>query len=149
MGTKNIREKLRERLRAPEQAVEQIAHIIEKYDINVTIRNFDDYGIFFRAADKKNVRVVTGNMRDTTIHIPNPHSDIVIIYVDGLLAGWIDYEKLDDLQDRMSVDLKSLNPMPDVFLFRQGCEHMSVHGGIYTGDSWTCLGCNQRLVFNE
>lgn len=149
MATKTIREKLRERLRASESNIEQLANIIEKYELKITIRNFDDHGLVLKDRKGKTVRILEGQLRETSIHTGYPHTDIAIIYVEGLLAGWIESSKMSDLSDRMSVDLKSLNVMPEEFVFKQGCDHMSVHGGITDGLGWDCLGCNQRLVFNE
>ena len=90
-----------------------------------------------------------GQLRDRSVHIKHPYSDIVIVYSDGLLAGWTTRDKLDDLEDRVSIDIKSLNPMPDSFSFKQTCAHLSEHGGFYDGEFWECAGCQQRLVFND
>ena len=148
-ATKDIRSKLRERLRLPEQDVERIAQIVERYDLRVTIRNFDDYGLLLKDAKKKTVRILNGDLREYNIHLPDPHADVVIVYTDGLLAGWTDYESLEDLTDRCIINLKSLNPMPQEFVFKQGCEHMSVHGGWTDGEVWHCLECGKQLIFNE
>ena len=144
-----IKQKLAKRLKnATEADIDLIVNIINKYDLDVSVRNFDNHGLFFLDGSST-VRVMNGQLRDRSVHIKHPYSDIVIVYSDGLLAGWTTRDKLDDLEDRVSIDIKSLNPMPDSFSFKQTCAHLSEHGGFYDGEFWECAGCQQRLVFND
>lgn len=143
-------ERLKERLsNRTETEIQEIINVIERYNLKFTIRNFDKHGVLFTDEQGRTVRISSGVLRNGFIHIPDPQSDIVIVYADGLLSGWIEYEKMDDLRDRMSIDVKTLHRMPERFVFNQQCPHLDVHGGFYEGDFWECAGCGERLVFND
>jgi len=146
MDLQRIRERLSNK---PEQEVDQVILVVQKYNLKFTVRNFDKFGILFRDEQGKTVRVLNGVMRNGFIHTPRPYADVAIIFADGLLSGWIEQEKMEDLQDRMSISPKSLHKMPDNFAFNQQCPHMDVHGGFYEGDFWECVGCGERLVFSD
>ena len=143
-------ERLKDRLsNRSEQDVQQIVNIIERYNLKFTVRNFDSSGVLFRDEQGRSVRVSHGPIRNGFIHIEDPKADIVIVFADGLLSGWIEYDKMDDLKDRMSIDVKTLHRMPESFVFNQQCPHLDVHGGFYEGSFWECVGCGERLVFND
>jgi len=145
-----LREKLKKRLKdKTDIEIDHILHIVDKYSLPMTIRNFDSNGLVLFDDRNHTVRVVEGNLTDSSIHIKNPKSDVVIIYCDGLLAGWCNSDKMSDLTDRMSIDRQSLTAMPDTFRFIQGCAHLSEHGGFYDGEYWECANCGERLVFKE
>lgn len=143
-------EKLRQRLpNQTDDEFKQIVNIIQRYDLKLNIKNFDQYGLRLIDTSKRVVRVCNGDLRQGKVHVQNPHADIAIVFADGLLAGWTSEDKLEDIVDRMLIDVKALNPMPDTFNFRQPCAHMSVHGGFYDGEFWQCAGCGQKLIFND
>ena len=147
-----MKEELRKRLpKVSDELINYIVLVIEKYDLKITVNEFDQYGLLLKDKGGKSVRVVRGEARydSKTIHLPNPRSDIVIIFFEGILAGWIESDKLEDLQDRFSIGIKNLNPMPETFQFKQTCEHISVHGGFYDGENWECAGCGMYLVYKE
>lgn len=146
----DLEEKLKKRLaKSSQDIIDNNINIINKYNLNITIRNFDQDGLIFRDENNSLVRILSGELRDSSIYIANPNADVVIIFCDGLLAGWIDASKLEDLGDRFSINRQSLNQMPDNFRFVQNCGHLSDHGGFYDGEFWECAGCGQRLVFND
>ena len=141
---------LKKRLpKASDSEVEKIGIIAERYSVEPTIMNFDGHGFRFIDDAKRTVRVCDGNFRDDVIHVKKPHSDIAVVFADGMLSGWIQSSKLTDIEDRMLVNPKSLNPMPDDFNFRQPCSHIEDHGGFYDGELFQCAGCGQVLVFND
>ena len=143
-------EKLRPRLKnATDKQLEQIALVEEKYNITPNVRNFDAHGFRFLDERKRVVRVLDGEWREKTIYVPAPHSDISVIFSNGMLSGWIESKKLREAAGLHMVDTKSLNAMPDHFDFSRVCEHLSVHGGWYAGDKWTCFGCTVELIFND
>lgn len=146
MDLQRIRERLSNK---PEQEVEQVIYVVEKYNLKFTVRNFDQFGILFRDEQGKTVRVLNGVMRNNFVHTVHPHAEVAIVFVDGLLSGWVEQEKMEDLQDRMSISPKSLHKMPTSFSFNQQCPHMDVYGGFYEGDFWECAGCGERLVFSD
>lgn len=143
-------ERIRERLSKKHQdEIENIISIISKYNLKVTVRNFDQFGCYFRDEQKRKVRIVSGNIRNGFIHTIHPNADIAVIFIDSLLSGWIETVKMEDLQDRMSVNVQSLHQMPEIFSFNQQCPHLDVYGGFYEGEYWECAGCGERLVFSD
>ena len=64
-------------------------------------------------------------------------------------SGWIEFSKLENLDDRFLAEIKSLSPMPDIFSFDQKCPHLTEYGGYYDGEYWNCFGCGIKLVFND
>jgi hypothetical protein len=129
--------------------VEQIIYILDKYNLSFSIRNFDQCGVFLRDEQNRKLRVFNGDKRNDFIHIPVFNGDVAIIFVEGLLCGWTEKEKMDNLEDRMSISVKSLHKMPTTFVFNHQCPHMHVYGGFYEGEFWECVGCGERLVFND
>lgn len=144
----DLREKLSKRIADP-KTLESTISIIEKYNLEVNIRNFDRSGISFKDLKKRKVRVLSGEWRNRMVHITKPDAEIIILYIDGILSGWISKDKIEDLGDRFTLDVKSLNPMPEIFSFDEQCPHMEIYGGFFLEDTWECAGCEQRLVFNE
>lgn len=145
-----LEEKLRTRLpNLEEKNIKQILLVLKNYDLKLNVKNFDEHGLRLIDEAKRVVRVCDGDLRNGVVHIKDPHADIAIVFADGMLSGWVDKDKLQDITDRMLVDVKSLNPMPESFNFRQPCAHMSVHGGFYDGEFWQCAGCGQKLIFND
>ena len=124
----------------------QILALLNKYDLNVTVHNFDQHGLILQDALGKSVRVLFGRVSDDVVHVSLPHSDISVVFGDGLLLGWIESSKMSDHTDRMLVNVKSLHKMPNQFLFIQECQHMEVNGGVMYGGGWECLGCGEVLV---
>ena len=145
----DLKTRLTERLGKTEEEAERILAVVDKYNPNITVRNFDEHGLFFTDNSKRKVRVCDGNYREKMVHIQDPHADIAIIYADGMLVGWMESSKLQDIQDRMLVDTKVLNPMPDDFNFRKQCPHMEVYGGFVEDGYWECIGCGQKMVYND
>lgn len=145
-----MKEKLRRRL--PDASVEEIDaiySIIERYNIEPTIHNLDGLGFLFKDLKGRTARVCLANWRKRDVYIQDPEADIAIISLGGIITGWIERSKLEDLQDRFVVELKALSPLPDTFSFDQKCAHLQEHGGIYEGESWVCFGCNRSLIFND
>ena len=76
-----IKQKLAKRLKnATEADIDLIVNIINKYDLDVSVRNFDNHGLFFLDGSST-VRVMNGQLRDRSVHIKHPYSDIVIVYL--------------------------------------------------------------------
>lgn len=141
--------KLSKRIQAKPDDIKRIIAIVNKYDLNLNIRNFDSHGVIFRDEQGKTVRILNGVVRNGFIHTKNPNADVAIIFIEDLVAGWIESSKMEDLDDRMSINVKSLHVMPDSFVFKQQCPHLDVYGGFYEGEYWECIGCGERLVFSD
>lgn len=145
-----MEDKLRRRL--PDASDEEIfclASILSTYSISPTIKNLDSTGFLFTDARGRTARVCVGDWRQTEIYIKDPKAEIAIICVDSIILGWIESNKLEDLEDRFVVAKNVLSPMPDTFSFDQKCSHLEDWGGIHNGKNWLCLGCNGELVFND
>lgn len=143
-------EKLRKRLPGRSEAeLLAIKSILDMYSITPTIHNLDGKGFLFQDLKGRTARVVLGSWKKKDVYIQDPCADIMILNLDGLNVGWIESSKLEDLEDRFVVELKSLAPMPDTFSFDQKCAHLIEHGGFYDGGrSWECIGCGMELIFN-
>lgn len=145
-----MRDRLKARLpKASDEQIELIADILERYEIKPTVKNLDTQGFKFFDLKNRVVRALVGEWRGDYIHVPVTDADTVIISTGGIIAGWIETSKLENLEDRFLIDIKSLFPMPNEFSFDQQCAHLSVHGGIYEGEYWLCLGCSKHLVYND
>jgi hypothetical protein len=145
-----MKDRLRKRL--PDCTAEQIdtlAHVIEQYNLDLTLKNLDSEGLVLFDTKDRTVRIVFGEWRNKSLHVPHPKADIIIAVVGGVLGGWIESDKLVDAEDRMIVDIASLYPMPEEFCFDTYCSHLSDHGGIYEGETWICLNCGRKLIFND
>ena len=129
-----------------EEEISLLENLLNRYDIQLTVDNFDSQGVILYDKLGKSVRVLFGRVSDDVVHVPLPHSDISVVFGDGLLLGWIESSKMSDHTDRMLVNVKSLHKMPNQFLFIQECEHMEVNGGVMYGGGWECLGCGEVLV---
>ncbi len=135
---------------ASDAELNALVAIIDLFNLEPTVDNFDSHGFLFRDSKQRSVRVRIGTLRKgSEIWIENPYSDIVIVFVEGMMLGWCNTSRLEDLEDRMSTSSKSLNPMPNDFNFAEPCAHLTVHGGISEGSAWICLGCGRKLIFNE
>lgn len=145
----DLEDRLLNRLGKPPEEVRSIMNIVDKYNIKPTIRNFDQYGFLLRDKRKRTVRISHGKYRYKNIHIQDPKADIVIVFADDMLIGWIESGKLQDIEDRMLVDVKAINPMPPDLDFKKLCPHLEVHGGFLEDGYWTCAGCGLRLVSYE
>jgi len=142
--------KLQKRLpKAPKSEITGIANVLEKYDITPTIDSLDGKGYLFKDLKGRTARVREGSWRGTVLYVADPQADIVIVMTEGIMAGWIESEKLENLEDRLAVKLGNLTPLPEEFSFDQKCAHLQVHGGFYDGDNWICYGCERELVFND
>ena len=144
-----MRTKIAKRLKVPSDEIDQIMFILDSYGIEPTIRNFDGQGFVLRDLNGKTVRICDGQYRSQMIHIQKPYTDIVIIYADGMLVGWMFVEDLIDVDDRMLADTKLVNSMPTVFKFVRECPHMEIYGGFCEDGYWECFGCGQKLVYCE
>lgn len=145
-----MKDRLKARLpNATDQEIDNIAELLSRYNIQPSVKNIDQFGFRFEDLKGRSVRLRVGEWRDRTVHIQQPEADVVIVSVSGIISGWIETAKLEDLQDRRIVELKSLNPMPDIFSFDQTCSHLSDWGGFFEGDYWQCANCNRRLIFND
>lgn len=143
-------DKLKARLpNASVSEIETIVKISETYNLEPTVRNFDGLGFLFRDLRGRTARVCEASYRGSSLHVKQPKTEIAIIALDGIVAGWIETDKLEDLEDRLIVNQSSLNKMPEIFSFDQECAHLTVHGGFYEGKYWTCIGCERQLVFND
>lgn len=143
--------KLQKRIKAKEDDLLKIVSLVNKYDLNLNIRNFDSIGLVLFDENNRTVRVCYDGIKDQSlIKIKNPKTDIAIVYCNGLLAGWIESSRLEDAGNTMIVDAESLHTMPEKFRFVRECPHMDVHGGFtVNGDSWYCANCKEKLVFND
>src|SRR5690606_14936000 len=101
----NLKEKLANRLKSSPEELDNIMELLHKYGIVPTIRNFDSQGLILFDGRGKSVRICFGNYREKMIHIQDPQTDIAVVYAGGVLCGWIEREKLQDIQDRMLVDV--------------------------------------------
>jgi len=145
-----IVERLEKRLpQAPREEIIGIANILERYEITPTIEALDGKGYLFTDLRGRTARVRAGSYRGQTLYIEDPLSDVAVIMTEGLMAGWIETEKLENLDDRFAVKLGNLYPLPDIFSFDQQCGHLQIHGGFYNGIDWICFGCERELVFND
>lgn len=139
------RKALRERLTASEEDIENALSILDRYSLELSVNNFDRQGLLLRDSQGRTVRILSGENRDGSVHLPHTKSDIVIIFLEGMCLGWVELSRMEDLKDRYILDIKSSSPMPEEFTFKQECSHMSIHGGWTDGVSWYCLGCEQKL----
>jgi len=145
-----MKDRLRKRLpEATEVEIDTLALLLERYEIEPTVKNLDEGGFVFFDDRGRTARLRLGTWRRGLIYLSDPAADVVILSIDGMIAGWIESSKLEDLEDRFAVDIKSLSPLPGTFSFVQQCSHLVDHGGFYEGDSWECIGCGTRLVFND
>ena len=129
-----------------ESEAEYLAQLVESFGLNLTIKNLDEHGLILQDLKGRSVRPIFATWRSGSAHLKNPYADIVIIIIDGLIAGWIESERLEDAEDRFIVDLKLLHKMPTIFSFDRICPHLSVYGGILNDKFWECLGCGERIV---
>jgi hypothetical protein len=142
-------EKLQKRLSNTPEQIEKIIYILEKYNLRINIRCFDQYGLVLFDERRKTVRIVFGEKGQTLIKIEPFYADIGIIYIGELLAGWIEKSKIEIDGSLWFIDPQTLHKMPKEFLFKQECPHMDIYGGLSDGEYWECLGCGERLVFSE
>ena len=143
-------EKLKKRLpNSSQEELEAINSVIDAYGIAPSIDNLDGHGFLFKDLKGRTARVCVGAWKKKDVYIADPLAEITIVNLSGVTTGWIESSKLEDLEDRFVVELKSLNPMPETFSFDQKCSHLQEHGGIYEGEFWICLGCNRSLIFND
>ena len=140
-------ERLKARLpQATDDQIEVMNDIIQRYSIELTINNLDNYGLILFDELGRTVRISFGEWRNRTIHIPPPGTDIVIVVTDGIVAGWVKTDKLESLPDRSIVDTKLLGPMPDTFVFIDHCSHLEDYGGFKDGEFWECFNCGRKLL---
>lgn len=132
----------------PGTIVDGVVGLLERYQIQPTINSFDNFGLLLHDSGMRSVRCVEANYRGEDIHVPIycGNSDVTIVFAGNLCLGWVGIHELDDLADRMSFSVKSLNTMPSTFDFKQTCGHLQVYGGISVDSKWECLGCGKELA---
>ena len=143
-----MKDRLRARLpSATEEQIEVMDQIIQKYGLELTIRNLDQYSLLLFDDLGRSVRISFGEWRNKTIHILPPATDIAIIVTSGIVAGWIKSSQLEMLPDRSIVDTKLLAPMPETdFVFIDHCNHLEDNGGFKVEGGWECAACERRLL---
>ena len=145
-----MKEKLRKRLPSlSEDEIDAIHNIIQKYNIEPTIRNLDSHGFLFTDLKGRTVRICMAKWRQKEIYISNPFADIVVVNLDGMIVGWIESSKIEDLEDRFVIKLASLSPLPEKFSFDQKCAHLEDHGGYCEDGQWICFNCGIGIIFND
>lgn len=144
-----MRDRLRLRLpKASEAEIDTLAAIVDQYKLQLTLRNLDQEGLILFDAKDRSVRVSFGSYRNGSMHIPPPNADIIVAVIDGVVSGWVGASRIEHLEDMSILDMKMLNPMPEVFDFAEKCPHMMIHGGFLIDDLWECAGCGQRIIPN-
>ena len=142
-----MRDRLRQRLpQATETQIDVMAEIVEKYDLQLTIRNLDRHGLLLIDDLDKTVRICFGEYHNRTIYIAPPETDVAIVVTDNMVMGWLRSEKLEILSSQAVVNTRFLNPMPERFVFTESCSHLEDHGGFYDGEFWECAGCGRKLL---
>lgn len=143
--------KLSKRINAKPDDIKRIIAIVNKYNLSLNIRNFDSNGLILFDENNQTVRICFDGIKDQTlIKLKDPKTKIAVVYSNGLLAGWIESDALENAGDVMLIDAESLHKMPSEFSFKQECPHLDIYGGFTSnGNGWQCAGCKEKLVFND
>ncbi len=146
-----LKERLRTRLpNATKQEIDVYNNIVERYNLSLTVRNLDAYGLLLFDTNGKTVRITFGEWRNGQAVMVPPNSDIAIVVFGETVSGWVRSEKLDIIQNTAILDLKFLSAMPENdFMFVEDCPHLETYGGFTDGEFWECFGCGRKLIFNE
>lgn len=142
-------EKLQKRLSNSPSEINRIIHVIEKYDLNINIRCFDSHGLILFDQRGKTVRIVFGTKEQVLIRTPLIHAHIAIVFLDDIIAGWIESDRTEQDGSICFIDPNTLHTMPSEFVFIQECPHMDIYGGFTDGEYWTCANCKEKLVLND
>lgn len=127
-------------------------NFIRMYSPNMTVDSISPSGLFVKDINGKTVGIITGEIRNDLIHCKIPYAEANAVgLTNGLFLGWARKDKFIDAGDRALIRVDALNPMPDTFVFSEGCPHLSVYGGFFDREAnvWRCFGCDQTLVFAE
>lgn len=125
--------------------VDEILQVVDRYDLEPNIRNFDQFGFILTDASKRTVRIAVGKYRDDVIHLPRLNADVGVVFVDQMCLGWVESTTLMDAGDILIAKTKMIQPMPDTFDFNKTCPHLETYGGFLEGDYWECAGCNTLI----
>lgn len=126
-----------------------VESFLNRYALSLHVDDFCNEGIVLKDQAEHTVAPAFGEIHGKMLHTAEPYADIMVFGVQGgALIGWIRSDLMVNLGAYHMVPLKSLNPLPDQFMFVEQCPHLSVYGGVYTEDSkgWECLGCGKVIV---
>ncbi|MCA9340114.1 MAG: hypothetical protein KDA17_04340, partial [Candidatus Saccharibacteria bacterium] len=109
-----LKERLRARLpNANEQQIDVYNNIVERYSLDLTVKNLDAHGLLLFDTNGKTVRITFGEWRNGQAVMVPPNSDIAIVVFGETVSGWVRSEKLDIIQNTAILDLKFLSAMPE------------------------------------
>lgn len=126
-----------------------IEAFVNRFALELSVDDFCNEGIVLKDQAEHKVAPAYAEIQGKMLHTGAPYADIMVFGVqEGTLIGWVRADLMINLGSYHMVPLKSLNPLPDQFLFVEQCPHLSVYGGVYTEESkgWECLGCAKVIV---
>lgn len=139
---RDLRDTLTRRIK---KNVDETVNVVERYNLEPTVRNFDSFGFYLKDLKNRIIRVTTGSYNDDVVHIAPFTGDIAIIFVDGMCLGWADKDDFMDAEDIYILKTKAIQPMPDQFDFYKTCPHLEEYGGFLQDNYWECAGCGTLI----
>lgn len=150
MATETFRQKIARRMPARSASyVEVVEHFVTRYKMRPDIKNFLGGGFIGTDTAGRTFSLLEVENRANKLYFPEPKTEVIVL-VDGfVILGWVRAKKAKQIEDRWSVPVGALQPLPTELSFEETCMHLSKHGGWSLGESWFCFGCDRELVFND